>query len=259
MLGGGGHWPARLCSGGGGGVRQAHRPTCGTWAQMLAPRWHRKDPSQGRGTSQTRPHDPGEVQAVEVINAERSPPGVRARGALSVQPGSGDSHRKVLRGRHEAPGSRLVVQGQQRVTPFHVTSADGTFTLPHSHLCASHDQEVTVACFASGLGCLEAAALPGEILPAPGHPTQAPPQPAPPGLRPTQVPARPGPALQDSGPPLQDSAPTEAPPPRRPEGRAAPPRAQTQGPPARWAERRRSTGLGAPLAAGRRQAWPRRR
>ncbi|XP_010851765.1 PREDICTED: 5'-nucleotidase domain-containing protein 3 [Bison bison bison] len=130
---------------------------------MLAPRWHRKDPSQGRGTSQTRPHDPGEVQAVEVINAERSPPGVRARGALSVQPGSGDSHREVLRGRHEAPGSRLVVQGQQRVTPFHVTSADGTFTLPHSHLCASHDQEVTVACFASGLRCLEAAALPGEI------------------------------------------------------------------------------------------------
>ena len=90
-----GHCPARLRSGVGvGGACQAHRPTCGTWAQILAPRWDRKDPSQGRGTSQTRPRNPGEVQAVEVINAERSLPGVRARGALSVQPGSGDSHRR---------------------------------------------------------------------------------------------------------------------------------------------------------------------
>lgn len=76
-----------------GGAVQAHRPTRGTCAQMLAPRWDRKDPSQGRGTSQTRPRDAAEVQAVEVINAERSPPGVRARGALSVQPGSGEGHR----------------------------------------------------------------------------------------------------------------------------------------------------------------------
>lgn len=155
----------------------------------------------------------------------------------------------MLRGRREVPGSRLVVEGQQRVTPFHVTSADGTFTLPHSHLCASHDQEVTVACFARGLGCLEAAALPGEIGPAPG--------PAP--ARPSRTLPHQGPAPQNSGPPLQDSAPPKAPPPRRPMGRAAPPRAQTQGPPARWAEHRQSTGPGAPLAAGRRQAWPRRR
>lgn len=77
-----------------------------------------------------------------------------------------------------------MVEGQQRVTPFHVTSADGTFTLPHSHLCASHDQEVTVACFARGLGCLEAAALPGEIGPAPG----------PASARPSRTPPHQGPA-----------------------------------------------------------------
>lgn len=92
---------------------------------------------------------------------------------------------------------------------------------PHSHLCASHDQEVTVACFARGLGCMEAAAVPGGLGPAPERPIQAPPRlsrtpprPGPPGLRPAPSGLR----------------PTSGPAPAAAEGRAAPPRAQTQGP-----------------------------
>lgn len=87
---GGGHWPARLCSVGVPfrhiGLRVGPVPRC--W--LLG------------GTGRTQARDAGPPRPVPAIQRRsrpwrslmhRSPPGVRARGALSVQPGSGYGHR----------------------------------------------------------------------------------------------------------------------------------------------------------------------
>ena len=151
--------------------------------------------ARGRGTSQTRPRDQGEVQTAEAINAERSPPGAGVTNTMSVQPGWGDGHRLWEEGAAGLGGRR---RGQvswsraSRAILFHVTSADWAFAPPHSHLGAPHGQEAAVAGSARGRdypGC------PSPCCPAHTGPGLGPaPGPAPPRLLPSRTPPRQGPA-----------------------------------------------------------------
>lgn len=149
--------------------------------------------ARGRGTSQTRPRDQGEVQTAEAINAERSPPGAGVTNTMSVQPGWGDGHRRREEGAAELggrPQGQVSWSRASRVILFHVTSADGAFAPPHSHLGAPHGQEAAVAGSARGRDCpgCPGPCCPAHTGPGLGH--------APPRPRPTKTPPR-----QDPAPP----------------------------------------------------------